>query len=501
MTLLELTSIEAKRFFLESKNYCSLDLPKYIDFSNLLKNISNELAENTYKSIMGKHGPDKYDDVNYLLYHSKNGEYDWRPFQIINPVMYVSLINIICEENNWNEILIRFKAIDRKSHVMCESIPTVDNNNEVLLNKKGTQITQWWSKVEQQSIELSLEYDYIFKTDIVDCYSSIYTHSISWALHTKKRSKNQKQYNELLGNKIDKHLQGMSYGQTNGIPQGSVLMDFIAEILLKYADELISNEIDKESLNDFKIIRYRDDYKIFAKNVIIGKKIMKIISKVLSDLGMKLNSNKTSYSDNVILESIKKDKIEYMKIKNTNNIQKKLLLILEFSLKYPNSGSLKKELSHIRRKIENMKKFKNYRIESIISIITEIIYKNPSSYIEGSAILSYLLPNIEVDYRNKIIEKIFLKLDKILNSGYFEIWFQRAIINYGIDKIDFNENICKLVLEEKDIKLWNMDWITNKKIKKILDTVKIIDETIKNDIPNKISNEEIKVFDYENNNY
>jgi hypothetical protein len=38
--------------------------------------------------------------------------------------------------------------------------------------------------VEQKSIELGLEYDYIFHTDIVDCYGAIYTHSISWAIHT-----------------------------------------------------------------------------------------------------------------------------------------------------------------------------------------------------------------------------------------------------------------------------------------------------------------------------
>lgn len=40
----------------------------------------------------------------------------------------------------------------------------------------------------------------------------------------------------LLGNMIDTYMQGMQYGQTNGIPQGSVLFDFIAEIVLGYAD-------------------------------------------------------------------------------------------------------------------------------------------------------------------------------------------------------------------------------------------------------------------------
>ena len=58
----------------------------------------------------------------------------------------------------------------------------------------------------------------MFKTDIVNCYSEIYTHSIVWALHTKKVAKEERNDKKLLGNNIDKHLQAMSNGQTNGIP-------------------------------------------------------------------------------------------------------------------------------------------------------------------------------------------------------------------------------------------------------------------------------------------
>ena len=40
----------------------------------------------------------------------------------------------------------------------------------------------------------------------------------------------------------------MSYGQTNGIPQGTILMDFIAEMVLGYADYLLTERLkDLES--------------------------------------------------------------------------------------------------------------------------------------------------------------------------------------------------------------------------------------------------------------
>lgn len=265
MNLLDLNYEKAKEFFLESKNYCTLDLPYYIDFQELLEKISQKMGNKTYKEIKNS-DPKDYDDINYVLFNNKDGGYDWRPFQIINPVMYISLVNVITKEENWNAIIKRFVEIDKTSAIKCESIPIIEEENKKILNKKSNQILNWWDKIEQNSIKLSLEYEYIFQTDIVNCYSEIYTHSVSWAIHTRGTAKKEKDSKTLIGNIIDKHLREMSYGQTNGIPQGSVLMDFIAEIILKYADELISEEINRVKINkgDFKILRYRDDYKVFV---------------------------------------------------------------------------------------------------------------------------------------------------------------------------------------------------------------------------------------------
>ena len=88
------------------------------------------------------------------------------------------------------------------------------------------------------------------------------------ALHTKEIAKSNQNNKELLGNKIDSLIQLMQNGQTNGIPQGSVLMDFIAEIILSYADKLLDEKIKNLNL-DYKVIRYRDDYRIFQMTVII----------------------------------------------------------------------------------------------------------------------------------------------------------------------------------------------------------------------------------------
>lgn len=96
----------------------------------------------------------------------------------------------------------------------------------------------------------------------------------------ERGSQKNKDDKSLLGNKIDKYIRQMSYGQTNGIPQGCVLMDFIAEILLKYIDNSLSEKLQelKFQKENFKIIRYRDGYRIFVNNPQDADLILKNLS-------------------------------------------------------------------------------------------------------------------------------------------------------------------------------------------------------------------------------
>ena len=138
-------------------------------------------------------------------------------------------------------------------------------------------------------------------TDISNCYPSIYTHSISWALHKKEFAKEHREKG-ILGNDIDHLLEDMSYGQTNGIPQGSVITDFIAEIILGYADELLTNKLKQEASDivDYKILRYRDDYRIFCNNNNEMDIILKFLTETLAELNFKLNNEKTFCTSDII---------------------------------------------------------------------------------------------------------------------------------------------------------------------------------------------------------
>lgn len=269
-----MTNNEARSFFLKSNSYCNIDLPIYFNFQPLIDNISLKIdskkISDFYKNKRSN-PPNKIEDVNYKFLNNKDGKYSWRPFEIIHPVIYISLVQEICKIENWKIIKERFKEFKNNKKIICCSIPGESKSKKY--DKKVT-ILNWWNEFEQKSIVMSLDYTYMGVTDISNCYSSIYTHSISWAIHTKevaKKKENRKNL-KLIGNYIDHMIQEMSFGQTNGIPQGSTLMDFIAEIVLGYADELLYKELEKEKIEDYTILRYRDDYKIFTNDTYIYDK-------------------------------------------------------------------------------------------------------------------------------------------------------------------------------------------------------------------------------------
>ena len=507
--ILSLDTQEIKEFFLKNESYINADLPLYIDFADILK--QSEKAFRTKKggykklSDLQDGDPKGYENLNYHLFSNKDGSLDWRRLELINPVVYVSLVLAIAK--NWDAIKSRINKLTQKSCVKCMSLPAVSATKK---KDKAEQILNWWEEIEQKSLELALEYDYLYHTDITNCYGSLYTHSIPWALHSKKKVKSKKYRTDknrtdksLIGNQIDAHLQQMSYGQTNGIPQGSVLMDFIAEIVLLYVDSCFTLKLKKlygkDVFSKLEILRYRDDYRIFTSDKRLAEDSLKELSKVMTDFGFKLNSSKTIASENVITGSIKKDKLNWLILeKEAKTIQKKLLILYIFLQKNKNCGTSVKYLQEIYDYInKNNQEIKKENIAVIISIIVNITYENPRTYPVCMAILSSLFSYIDSDVqKQETFEKIINKFKKLPNSGYLEIWLQRAIIGHTQKKVSlFNENICKLVDVDKDVLLWNFDWLKSN-VKDDLSKVGIIANAKVEGVKPIIENEEFNIFEY-----
>ena len=489
--ILELPHDEARNFFLKHESYCNIDFPKYFLFSELLQKVSSEfLGKDLVNdfcisgSAMGKQ-----DGINYLIYANKDGKLSWRPLQIIHPLVYVALVHEITKEDNWKKLQARFKKFQSNERIKCLSIPVQSENKQ---SDKAQQISNWWEQVEQQSILLSLEYDYIFDTDVSDCYGSVYTHAIAWAVEGKQKAKkNRNPSTNLLGNIIDKSIQNAQNQQTNGIPQGSVLMDFIAEIILGYIDRILGANLKIQKITDYQILRYRDDYRIFVNNPNDGEKILKLLSEIMMPFGFKLNASKTQGSQDVITQSVKKDKLAWLYIPQNRkgSLQKQLLLIRQHGINYPNSGSLNSALNKFDKKLEKAKKI--YSVEQLISIATDIAYHNPKVIPVCCAIVSKLLNRL--DKYEPIAVLVHQKLIRMPNSGFTQIWLQR-MLKANLNSYSFSEKMCKLHSEK--VSLWNNSWIKGKRMLKILNDTPIFQKDEFEILDSVITNNEVDIFDY-----
>lgn len=488
-SFLDLTHDEARSFLLKAESYCSLDLPPYIGFADLIAGVHTVLDGKRLADLR-QANPRDHDEVNYTILHNKDGRYAWRPFQLIHPALYVSLVHAITEEASWQLICGRFKQFAANDQIRCLSLPVVSSSDQ---KDRAEQVSHWWHEVEQRSIEMSLDYDYLIETDITDCYGAIYTHSIAWALHTKVEAKQKRRNQNLIGNVIDAHIQDMRHGQTNGIPQGSVLMDFVAEMVLGFADLELSERLAAEEVTDYQILRYRDDYRVFVNSPQVGEAIVKLITEATTGLGLKLSPIKTKASSDVVRASIKSDKLGWNSRKQTaKSLQKHLLIIHDHAINYPNAGSLVIALNDYYKRVSRIASLSESP-KPFIAIVVDIAYRNPRTYAICAAILSKLLSFIDgKDERLCIANRIRKKFSHIPNTGHMQIWLQR--VTFPLDKaIEYDETVCKLVAAKAE-RLWDSDWIASADLKAAVDAGKIVDTKSRDEIAPVIPLTEVELF-------
>lgn len=247
----------------------------------------------------------------------------------------------------------------------------------------------------------------------------------------------------------------MSFGQTNGIPQGSVLMDFIAEIVLGFGDYLLTLELDRLGITDYKIIRYRDDYRIFTNNPQLSSEIAKVLSEVLSKLNFKLNSAKTNSTDDVVLGS-----------------------------KYFLDWLQNKENSEDRLGYENP--------EVLISLLVNLAYNNPRLFVLVSASLSFLIPKMDdIQAQKELLVKIKNKFSQLPNTNYLNIWLQRITLKVDAT-MSYPDKLCEKVIDPNFV-VWNSDWL-NTKIRKLIEKTDIVKRDVVESIEIPFTKEETEQF-------
>ncbi len=520
---LPITALEAKEalaFLMSHDRYCTTELPEYFDFNGVLEYAATAIGEKNLDEVdIDGVSPECLHGVNLDVITNKDGKYGVRPLTLANPFLYYMLARDICSEQSWPKVQECFKAFASEHFEAC-AIPMVKVEDKPEPFKGATSILNWWNNMEQQSLELSLQYRYMFVTDITNCFGQINPESIGWAL-ARKDTPQETSDNIELATKIQRYLRAMQQGKNIGIPQGSTLFSLIAEIVLGYTNMLFEQAIRKAQSKDklpkdleYRVLRYVDDYRIFCNDRDALDKLSYMLQEILEQFNFRMNTSKTRISTDLITDSIKPDKAFYVfntpiESKQTyldeqgnerkqagydfDGFQKHLLFIFEFSKRFPNSGQLVSQLEAFSKRIEKQLSTKRTITTEceVIDLETNEITKEPATRevdghlwenistmiaiaVEIAAINVRVAPNAlkvasqmladmrekDAEKRKHIIDLIYNKLRHIPNSAFLQVWLQNIthITDDWTQGELYDMPLCKVVAQ-KPVSIWNNTWL------------------------------------------
>lgn len=492
-------------FFMKSEQYHGFELPEYFTFDEVLKFVRETIGSTPYEECIHEDiTPDKLSDVNLDILLNKDGRYAVRPIMLANPFLYYFLVREVSSQENWIEVKELFDKF-KVPHITSCAIPVIPQEKEAF--HKATTINNWWNSMEQRSIELSLEYRYMFVTDITNCYGSVNPQAFDWAFSLKGTSFETQSESKIAQN-IQRYLRAFQQGRNIGIPQGSAIFDFVGEIVLGYSDLLLHEALQAKAKEyeeqgkmfpAYEIIRYRDDYRIFCSNREALEDISYILQQVLERLNFRMNSQKTKISNSIVTDAVKSDKLAY--IYNTpifnkkgvdfDSFEKHLLYILMFSRQYPDSGSIRTMLSDIDKRIEEhlepyeeelrchslgddnksemttkivikTRKLPGGSIRAMSAVCTQIALENVGCAHYALRVISRMIDSLkDMDEKRSIIALVYQKLCNQPNSSYNQLWLQN--MTYTQDKKQgtspYTLRLCQLVAGKEVKSLWNNEWL------------------------------------------
>ena len=128
---------------------------------------------------------------------------------------------------------------------------------------------------------------FILRTDVNQFYSSLYTHSIPWALEGKLYAKQHR--GKTQADKIDKALRDLSDGQTMGVPIGPDTSFLAAEIVMAAVDETLSSKMKPKPRGH----RYIDDYELAFTSRSAAEEAQALLEDALAEYELAINPTKT----------------------------------------------------------------------------------------------------------------------------------------------------------------------------------------------------------------
>ena len=141
-----------------------------------------------------------------------------------------------------------------------------------------------FSKDGDPEQDIIIKSRYVAFADISNCFPSIYSHAVVWALVGKSLAKSNKD-KSMWFNQWDMYTRNMKSGETNGILIGPHTSNLISEIVLV--------KVDYELSKEFKYVRNIDDYTCYVDSYEEADRFFLCLSEELKKYELSLNNKKS----------------------------------------------------------------------------------------------------------------------------------------------------------------------------------------------------------------
>ncbi|RNC29222.1 MAG: hypothetical protein AWM53_00871 [Candidatus Dichloromethanomonas elyunquensis] len=217
-----------------------------------------------------------------------------RVLSLPNPEAFLRVVKLIAD--NWSEIKAATDSSNSLSPITY--IHTYREGDSEMLNSENVResIRSKSDFIEgiKNCIIASLGYKYRLDVDVANCYNTIYTHSIAWAMcgkddaklyHRTKTPISLKGKYE-LADQLDTYVRYQKNNETNGIVVGPFTSRIISEVIMAELDRKLTEK-------GYHFRRYVDDFKFYFRTESQAQESLPIIEKVLNEYNLNLNTAKT----------------------------------------------------------------------------------------------------------------------------------------------------------------------------------------------------------------
>lgn len=248
------------------------ELPPCFTTRRFTPEIAEELSKKPITSPRNQHW---FDLAEYRVTRYNNIS---RTLGLLHPLAYARLHARIMA--NYNEIS-ELTASEQSAIKIAEHI----DGRIIIMNYE--------SHEERTSIALEETFGKRFRahTDISNCFGSVYTHSLEWAVQGyEEAKKNLYTKPKHWSSHLDAAFRNTKRNETSGLPIGPAASNIAVEIILCRIDKILEE-------HKFIFTRYIDDYTAYCESHDEAQNFIRILAQELSNYRLTLNLNKTTIKE------------------------------------------------------------------------------------------------------------------------------------------------------------------------------------------------------------